>query len=97
MAFVDDDPDEAGKLAEVDEVGGICPTDDLEDPGPLCLDGLLVDDGVDEPGSLDTEDVTGTLDDTTTVVGEEVFVAAIAYAHVLATALKFSVHVVDDI
>lgn len=94
MALVDDDPDEVGKLAEVDKVGSICPIDDLEVPGPL---GLLVDDGVNEPGSLDTEDVTGTLDDTTTVVGEEVFVAAIAYACVLATALKFSVHVVDDI
>lgn len=34
MAFIDD-PDEVGKLAEVDKVGGICPTDYLEDPGPL--------------------------------------------------------------
>ena len=80
MAFIDDDPDDVGKVAEVDKVGSICPAYDLEDPGPLCLD-----------HSLDTEDVTGTLDDTITVVGEEVFVAAIAYAPVLATALKFSV------
>jgi hypothetical protein len=90
-AFVDD-PDEVGRLCEVDKVG-ICPVEDLDDPGPPCLvNDLKPDDGLEDgPGSVDTEGGTGTLEDTTTVVGEELFVAATAYAHVLAIVLKCSV------